>query len=87
MAHRCAPLLRRRLSKKPEWEDGFSERVIIALAALFIERSNDLLGFQQLVPRVFDVYLAKGTPLRSELCRVLAAGARVGSAPSAAPSS
>ena len=41
--------------------DASYERVVLVLVNLFVLRPASLTGFQQLVPRVFDVYLAKGT--------------------------
>ena len=54
-------------------EDVARERIVLALVSLFVE-SPRLAGFQGLVPRVFDVYLEKGTTMRAQLGRVLAAG-------------
>ena len=39
--------------------DEMHERVILALVALFVEKPESLTGFQNLVPRVFEVYLAR----------------------------
>eukprot|EP00966_Prymnesium_polylepis_P334356 7389730-Prymnesium_polylepis.1 len=47
------------------------ERKVLALVLLFVERPATLTGFQNLVPKIFDVYLAKGTALRRELCTLL----------------
>jgi len=59
----------------PTPHDKKNERVLMAMVALFVERPDDLTGFQMLVPRVFDVYLAKGSALRTELCnRLTSAG-------------
>jgi hypothetical protein len=47
------------------------ERVVLAMVKLFVRQPGSLTGFQQLVPRVFNVYLALGTALRRKLCDVL----------------
>ena len=54
--------------------DASNEKVLLALVSLFVEDPNRLTGFQKLVPRVFDAYLALNTPLRQELASKLAAG-------------
>jgi hypothetical protein len=45
---------------------------VLALASFF-SRRPDALGapIQTLVPRVFHVLLARGTPMRGRLCRIL----------------
>lgn len=57
-----------------EPSDRRREQAILALIALFVARPDSLTGFQKLVPRVFDVYLCKGSKLRGELCTMLANG-------------
>ena len=57
-------------------EDAHYERVVLALVTLFVESPDRLTGFQQIVPRVFDVYLALGTALRTKLCEMLLAAGR-----------
>ena len=54
-----------------EEPDRADERTIICMIRLFVEKPEALVGFQNLVPRVFDVYLAKGTKLRSQLVSML----------------
>jgi len=55
-------------------EDEAHERVILAMMALFVKRPEALTGFQNLVPRVFDVYLAQKTILRSKVGEMLRGG-------------
>lgn len=50
-----------------DFDDGVEERAVLAIAALFVTKSDSLLGFAQLVPRVFDVYLARGECRRHPL--------------------
>ena len=47
------------------------ERVVLAMVKLFVRQPASLTGFQQLVPMVFNVYLALGSALRRKLCDVL----------------
>ena len=51
--------------------DIAAELTILAMIRLFVEKPESLTGFQNLVPQVFDVYLAKGTKLREDLCSML----------------
>ena len=51
-----------------------TSRVILALVALFVASPGKLTGLQQIVPKVFDVYLALKTPLRLQLCSMLKDG-------------
>ena len=47
---------------------------MLSLIILFVQRPSVLTGFQNLVPRVFDVYLAKGTALRAKVGEMLRGG-------------
>jgi hypothetical protein len=53
--------------------DG-NERIVLALASLFVEQPDRLTGFQCLVPSIFETYLVKGSPLRARLCKQLVEG-------------
>eukprot|EP00966_Prymnesium_polylepis_P041039 952442-Prymnesium_polylepis.1 len=64
----------RRDAATPSAQDKRHERVLMAMVALFVERPEELTGFQMLVPKVFDVFLAKGSALRSDLCERLKQG-------------
>ena len=55
-------------------EDKADERVVLAMIGLFVKQPERLVGIQQLVPKVFDCYLAKSTALRDELCMMLSKG-------------
>ena len=55
-------------------ENAHYEAVILSLVALFVASPGKLTGFQQIVPGVFDTYLALGTPLRLKLCQMLREG-------------
>ena len=62
-------------SSSPSSSDAALERVIFAFVACFVCRLDDplIVGFRSLVPMVFDVYLAKGSPARSQLSGMLRA--------------
>ena len=51
-----------------------NERIVLALASLFVEQPDRLTGFQCLVPSIFETYLVKGSPLRARLCKQLVEG-------------
>ena len=48
-----------------------NERVVMCLATLFVARPAKLTAFAQLVPQVFDTYLALGSAPRAELNKLL----------------
>lgn len=52
------------------------ERIIFSLVSLFVCRLHDplIVGFRCLVPSVFDVYLARGSHARGQLCEMLLRG-------------
>ena len=55
--------------------DVENENVILAMLNLFLAEPDALaVGFQNLVPEVFDVYMCQGSRLRGELCNALASG-------------
>ena len=65
---------RKALAPAERAADMAHERVVLALVELFVTKPDSLTGFQQLVPAIFDVHLALDTPLRNEMCDMLAAG-------------